>query len=94
MASLRRSVDLIVPEMFHQQPIHGMIAEWRVEEVVLSTILISHFKSMGIFFCEPGHRDLFLKVIIFQLKFSSQISSVVAKAAKDEETKRRSMAPV
>ena len=94
MATMRRSVDLIVPEMFHQHPIHGIIADWRVEESVLSTILVSHFKSMGIFFCEAGHRELFIKTIVFQLKYSPQISSVVAKAARDEETKRRSQAPV
>jgi hypothetical protein len=94
MTAQRRPVDLIVPEMVHQNPIHGIIADWRVEETVLSSILVGHFKSMGIFFCEPGHRDIFITTILFQLKYSPQISSVVAKAARDEETKRRSQSPV
>jgi hypothetical protein len=70
--------------------VHGIIADWRVEEAALSEILIGHFKAMGIYFCEPGHRDLFVKIIIFQLRFSPHVLAAVAKAERDDEVKRRS----
>jgi len=93
MSALKIPIDKFVVEVIHQRRIGKIISEWRLEEVVISNVIIAHFRSMGVFHCPLTHRKLLTDVIILQLHNSPQLARMVSAANRDEEAQKRAIMP-
>jgi len=81
-------IHIYVEQCFHNRTIAQMINGWKVEPRELIDIILVHFRDMGIFFALPSYRDLILKNIIHNLKYSREITTLV-KEVEYESLKRQ-----
>jgi hypothetical protein len=89
MSGIRSPIETFVYDVIHNQPVNKLITEWRLEETVISKVIINHFHSMGIYFCERNQRELLTGVIVFQLRNSPVLHRMLREANNNEESRRK-----
>ena len=89
MITIRQPVNQFIDDTLRNKPASTMIADWRVDESVISNVIIAHFYSLGIYYVEPNVREILAETIIHQLLNSKIITTTVKKANEEEEIRRR-----
>ena len=81
--SIEQFIKIIVTE---DKEVAKITDSWNIERDEVISIIINHFKELGIFFVEPmGHAELIYENIVFQLKQSPVLIERRQKVNKEIE---------
>ena len=62
---------------------------WRIEMDQLQSILVQHFRDMGIFFVAPSHVGMLKDTLMHHLKHSIEIRKVLKKLDLEVQARRK-----
>lgn len=89
MKSEAHTIEDFVLRRLSNPRVIAVVENWRVEPEIVSSVLINHFREIGIYFVERGHEEMMMKNIIHHLKHSPELIKEVRKAQDDEIAKKR-----
>ena len=83
-------IELFVQIRFSDTQVHAAMENWRVEPETVQQVIINYFKEMGIFVVMPNLEKELFERLIFILKNSTEILSMVRKAEEAELNRKQS----
>ena len=89
MNTERIPIDLFIFQCLRIERVQSVIAGWRVDNKIIQSVLVKHFREMGIFFVIPNQVELILATVVHQLHNSVELTAMVKKAQAEEAARSR-----
>ena len=83
-------IEIFINDKFRSRIVQKLIESWNIEPDKIVDVLVRHFRDMGILSVSFVNDRVIFDSMVFHLKTSPDIRSLVTKMRREEQMRRRS----